>query len=66
VKEAMVRKIFDMVSVMMNEKMKNVKKAPTSRRRLAMKYTERFKLMATRIFEGSSVSMDAKASVKGW
>jgi hypothetical protein len=58
--------MLDIVSVIVNENRKNMKKGPTSQRRLAIKYTVRLKVTAAMIFDGSSVRMEANASVKGW
>jgi hypothetical protein len=65
VTEAIVLKIFDMVSVIVNENKKNVKNAPGSLRKLAMKYSVRLNDIAMMILDGRLHIIEAIASVNG-
>src|SRR5215510_13805525 len=61
-----VRKIWDMVKVVVMEKRKKTKKWPGDRRRFVMKYKIRLNTMPTTAFEGRSTIIELTASADGW
>lgn len=60
-----VRKTMDSDTVIENEKSRNTKNAPGSRRRLDMKYKTKLKKSALQTLNGMSHNVDATASAKG-